>query len=84
MVPEVLLLGRNDAKLIAMTEEVGIDADTTDYGAAIGSSEHALFFGASATAMRDGMIVTAQTWQSHLEFYRELLRCLESPAGEHD
>jgi protease I len=27
-------------------------------------------------AVRDGRIVTAQTWQSHPEFYREVLSCL--------
>jgi protease I len=27
-------------------------------------------------AVRDGKIVTAQTWQSHPEFYREVFRCL--------
>ncbi len=29
-------------------------------------------------AVRDGKIVTGQTWQSHPEFYREVFRCLES------
>jgi protease I len=28
-------------------------------------------------AVRDGRIVTAQTWQSHPEFYREVMACLE-------
>ncbi|MCW5982595.1 MAG: DJ-1/PfpI family protein [Bryobacteraceae bacterium] len=27
-------------------------------------------------AVRDGRIVTAQTWQSHPEFYREIFNCL--------
>lgn len=27
-------------------------------------------------AIRDGMIVTGQTWQSHPEFYREVFACL--------
>jgi protease I len=27
-------------------------------------------------AVRDGRIVTAQTWQSHPQFYREIFRCL--------
>ena len=27
-------------------------------------------------AVRDGRIVTAQTWQSHPEFYREVFACL--------
>jgi protease I len=30
----------------------------------------------SEEAVRDGKIVTAQTWQSHPEFYREVFRCL--------
>jgi protease I len=29
-------------------------------------------------AVRDGRIVTGQTWQSHPEFYREVFACLES------
>lgn len=31
-------------------------------------------------AVRDGRIVTAQTWQSHPEFYREIFRCLDGQA----
>ena len=27
-------------------------------------------------AVRDGRLVTGQTWQSHPEFYREVFRCL--------
>ena len=34
----------------------------------------------SAQAVRDGRIVTAQTWQSHPEFYREIFRCLSEQA----
>lgn len=29
-------------------------------------------------AVRDGKIITGQTWQSHPEFYREIFRCLQS------
>jgi protease I len=29
-------------------------------------------------AIRDGNLVTGQTWQSHPEFYREVFSCLES------
>ena len=29
-------------------------------------------------AVRDGQLVTAQTWHSHPEFYREVLRCREA------
>ena len=29
-------------------------------------------------AVRDGRIVTAQTWESHPDFYREVFRCLRS------
>jgi protease I len=28
-------------------------------------------------AVKDGKIVTGQTWQSHPEFYREVFKCLE-------
>lgn len=31
-------------------------------------------------AVRDGRIVTAQTWQSHPEFYREIFNCLSRQA----
>lgn len=30
----------------------------------------------TAQAVRDGRIVTAQTWQSHPEFYREIFACV--------
>jgi protease I len=29
-------------------------------------------------AIRDGRVITAQTWQSHPEFYREIFACLSS------
>ena len=32
-------------------------------------------------AVRDGRFVTAQTWESHPEFYREVMRCLGEDAG---
>lgn len=32
---------------------------------------------AEQQAVRDGHIVSAQTWQSHPEFYREIFACLE-------
>lgn len=31
-------------------------------------------------AVRDGRLVTGQTWQSHPEFYREVLACLGQPS----
>lgn len=31
----------------------------------------------SEQAVRDGRIVTAQTWQSHPDFYREIFSCLD-------
>jgi protease I len=35
-------------------------------------------------AVRDGRIVTAQTWQSHPEFYREVFACLNESAATAD
>jgi protease I len=32
-------------------------------------------------AIRDGRIVTGQTWQSHPDFYREVFACLAESAG---
>jgi len=32
-------------------------------------------------AVRDGRMVTAQTWQSHPEFYREVIACLEEDSS---
>lgn len=34
-------------------------------------------FDSEHQAVRDGRIVTAQTWQSHPEFYREVFACLD-------
>jgi protease I len=34
----------------------------------------------SKPAVRDGKLVTAQTWKAHPEFYREVFACLEAPA----
>lgn len=32
-------------------------------------------------AVRDGRLVTAQTWESHPEFYREVMRCLDAESA---
>lgn len=32
----------------------------------------------TAQAVRDGRMVTAQTWESHPEFYREVMACLQT------
>ena len=37
---------------------------------------------AEEQAVRDGHVVSAQTWESHPEFYREIFRCLRSGAEE--
>jgi protease I len=34
---------------------------------------------AEKRAVRDGRLITAQSWQSHPEFYRELFSCLTAP-----
>jgi protease I len=36
---------------------------------------------ATEQAVRDGRLVTAQTWQSHPEFYRKVFQCLGSHAA---
>ena len=33
---------------------------------------------ADQQAVRDGQMVTGQTWQSHPEFYREVMSCLNA------
>jgi len=33
-------------------------------------------------AVRDGRVVTGQTWQSHPEFYREVFECLDGAVAE--
>ena len=66
VVPEPLLLGRNDAKLMSIAEDLGIDAYTTDYDSAIGSSEHALFFDAGTTVMRPELLDQALSKGKHL------------------
>ena len=52
--------------------------DVTCYGHV--RSEVALAGGEwqSEQAVRDGRMVTAQTWESHPEFYREVMACLAS------
>jgi protease I len=40
--------------------------------------EHAGARYVSKPAMRDGKLVTAQSWKAHPEFYREIFACLEA------
>ena len=37
---------------------------------------------ATEQSVRDGRIITGQTWQSHPEFYREVFACLNGQAGQ--
>ena len=66
VVPEPLLLGRNDRKLRAIARATGLDAYTTDYDAAIRSAEHSLFFDAGATLMRSELIGKAIAAGKHV------------------
>lgn len=66
VVPEPLLLGRNEAKLRAIADETGLGSYTTDYDAAIGSSEHTLFFDAGATLMRPELLSKAIAAGKHV------------------
>ncbi|MDP7295362.1 MAG: Gfo/Idh/MocA family oxidoreductase, partial [Vicinamibacterales bacterium] len=65
VMPDPLLLGRDESKLAAIGAETG-DAYTTDYDAAIGSSEHALFFDAATTLMRPDLLARAIAAGKHL------------------
>ncbi len=66
VVPDPLLLGRNDRKLGEIARETGLDAYTTDYDAAIQSAEHSLFFDAGATLMRPALIGKAIAAGKHV------------------
>ncbi len=75
VVPDPLLLGRDDAKLAAIAEETG-DAYTTDYDAAIGSSEHRLFFDAGTTLMRSDLLGRAIETGKHVYCEKPLAAAL--------
>ena len=48
------------------------------YEVEVGGGEYV----AEMQAVRDGRLVTGQTWQSHPEFYREVFKCLEGDVKE--
>ena len=66
ILPDPLLLGRDDAKLASIAAETGIHSYTTDYDLAIRSPEHTLFFDAGSTAMRPELLGQAIAAGKHV------------------
>jgi len=52
IVPEPILVGRNEAKLRALAEQAGISRTTTDLDAALGDRANTIYFDAQVTGRR--------------------------------
>jgi len=56
VMPDPLLVGRNDEKLQRLAAEHGVDRWTTDLDAALASRDHAVFFDAASTKLRPSLL----------------------------
>ena len=56
VMPDPLLVGRNDEKLQRLAAEHGVDRWTTDLDAALASPDHAVFFDAASTKLRPSLL----------------------------
>ncbi|MDE0704180.1 MAG: Gfo/Idh/MocA family oxidoreductase, partial [Rhodospirillaceae bacterium] len=59
VVPDPILVGRNEAKLAALAEANGIGRWTTDLDAALADPDDSLFFDAATTQMRKSLLLKA-------------------------
>jgi predicted dehydrogenase len=59
VLPEPVLVGRNEAKLAALARDHGLDRWTTDLDAALADDSLTVFFDAAATNLRAGLLTRA-------------------------
>ncbi|MBI3142321.1 MAG: Gfo/Idh/MocA family oxidoreductase [Bacteroidetes bacterium] len=65
ILPQPILLGRNEEKLQQLAQEFGIEQISTDYDAAL-SGEAPVFFDSGTTAMRSGLLQRAMQAGKHV------------------
>lgn len=56
LMPDPILVGRNEAKLAALAAQSGVARHTTDLDAVLGDSRYPVFFDSSLTGLRPAMI----------------------------
>ncbi len=66
VMPEPILVGRNEAKLAALARTHGIARFTTDLDAALGDGEAPIFFDAATTQMRPKLLAKAIAARKHV------------------
>ena len=59
VMPDPILVGRNEAKVTALAREYGLERWTTDLSAALANPDDAVFFDASTTQMRADLLARA-------------------------
>jgi predicted dehydrogenase len=59
IMPDPLLVGRNEAKLAALAERFGLEKYTTDLDAALAEESNEIFFDASTTRLRASLVERA-------------------------
>jgi len=78
IVPRALLVGRNSAKLEAISAECGGLPWTTDLDAALGNPEYSIYFDAQTTDRRAGAIRQAIAAGKHIYCEKPVTDSLES------
>lgn len=66
IMPETLLVGRNEAKLAHLAAETGVEKWTTDLGAALGDKNYTVYFDAQTTNLRSDAVKKAIAAGKHV------------------
>ena len=66
IMPDPILVGRNEEKLGALAREHGIDRWTTDLDAALANDDDEVFFDSASTQMRAGLLTRAMEAGKHI------------------
>ncbi len=59
VMPDPILVGRNEAKVAALARDTGVERWTTDLDAALADPDDRLFFDAASTQIRPGLLIGA-------------------------
>lgn len=66
ILPDPILVGRNEEKVAALAKEHGIERWTTDLDAALANADDEVFFDSASTQMRAGLLTKAMEAGKHI------------------
>lgn len=77
LVPDVIIVGRNEKKIAELAARHGVDRYTTDLDAALANPDDTIFFDAASTKMRPGLLRKAIDAGKHVYSEKPVSESLE-------